>query len=106
MRSEVWSKRDSKRLFEIAAKTLDAPAGLFEVFGLCGVGNAKGRPQSERGALNDRHSFGFEQFGDEILVRRNRPARGRRLADRPCAGGIHVERALRLGTGNSLRLIE
>src|SRR5712691_10235339 len=41
--------------FEVAAETLDAPAGFLHVLGLGGIGDAEGRVEAERRALHHRH---------------------------------------------------
>jgi hypothetical protein len=48
------------QLPQIAAKTLDALAGVFEVGGFGGVGNPERRTQAKRRALHHRDAFGFQ----------------------------------------------
>src|SRR3984957_3591612 len=65
---------------QIAAKALDAFAGIFEVGGLGGVGDTECRAQAERRALHHRDAFGFQQLRDEVLVVLDHLARRRSLA--------------------------
>src|ERR1043166_9530043 len=93
-------------LLQIAAEALDAPAGLFQVFGLGRVGDAERRPDAERRALHHRAALGVQQLGHEVLVSRKRLARRRGPADRAGAGWIDIERALRPRAFEALRLVE
>ncbi|CAO3427615.1 hypothetical protein [Azospirillum endophyticum] len=51
------------------AEPLNAPARLFELFGRSGIGNPEMSRRSVSRAVNDRHRFGIEQLGGELLVR-------------------------------------
>src|SRR5262245_25829770 len=84
------------RLFQSPAEGLDAPAGLFHVLGLGRIGNAEGGTEAERRALHHRHALGLQELGHEVLVGDELVAGGRDPADGAGAGGIDVERALRL----------
>src|SRR5262249_35516721 len=88
------------------AKALDAAAGLFEVLGRGGVGNAKGRPEPKGRAVYYRDAFGGEELRDEILVDRNLLPRRRGLADRALAERKDVEGALGLRASDAFRLVE
>src|SRR5437762_4690851 len=81
-----------RRLFQVAAEPLDAAAGLFQVFGLGGVGDAERRAEAERRTLHHRDTLGFQELGDEILVGRELLAGRRGLAHGAGAGRIDVER--------------
>ena len=81
-------------LRQIAAEPLDAPAGLFQVRSLGGVGNAERGRQTKGGAVHHGDPFGRKQLLHEVLVGRELLARGRGLADGAGAGRIDIERAL------------
>src|SRR5438445_9207143 len=82
------------RLSQIAAKALDALAGVFEIGGFRRIGDPERRTKPERRTLHHRDAFGLEQLGDEVLVVADRLARRRRLADGAGAGRVDIERAL------------
>src|SRR5205807_7423812 len=73
---------DYLKLSQIAAKALDALAGVFEIGRLRRIGDPERRTEPERRTLHHRDAFGFEQLGDEVLVIADRLARWRALADR------------------------
>src|ERR1700722_20009223 len=60
--------RDIACLSQIAAKALDAFAGVFEIGGLGGVRDAECRSKPERRALHHRDAFRLQKLGDEIFV--------------------------------------
>src|SRR6266446_5558351 len=93
-------------LLQIPAEPLDAPTGFFQIFGPGRVGDAERRAGAECGALHHGDPFGVEQLGDEVLVGLQPFAGRRQLADRPAAGRIDIERALRLRAGDAFRLVE
>src|SRR5882757_1074489 len=105
----MLQRRRSARLFglfQIAAESLDAAAGLFEILGLGRVGNPERRPKAERRTLHHRDAFGLEQLGDEILVIAELLASRRRLADRARAGRIDVESTFRPRALDAIGLVE
>src|ERR1700754_11953 len=111
--SRWWARRKSAfahhtrtALSQIAAKTLDALAGLFEVGGFGGVGNPECRPKSERRTLHHRDAFGLQQLRDEVLVVFDHLAVWRGLADGAGAGRVDIERALGPRARNALGLVE
>src|SRR5271156_1929374 len=73
-------------LSQIAAKSLDALAGLFEIGGLGGVGDPERGPKSERGSLHHGNALVLQKLGDEILVIADQLAGRRGLADSAGAG--------------------
>src|SRR3954447_3882473 len=79
------------RSAQIAAKALDAFAGILKIRVLGGVRNSEGRAEAERRTLHDRDTFGFEQLGDEVLVIGDHLASWRRLADRAGAGRVNIK---------------
>src|SRR5215475_10892021 len=86
--TDLFSTRSShaETLAQIAAKALDALAGIFEVAGLGRIGDAERGSEPECGTLHDRDAFSFKQLGDEVLVITKLLARRRGLADRAGAG--------------------
>ncbi|MCY1296504.1 hypothetical protein D9M70_458930 [compost metagenome] len=56
--------------------------------------------------MHDGNAFGFEQLGDEILVRLDDLARRRGLADQAGAGRVDVEGAFRRRARNALGLVQ
>src|SRR5262245_9954760 len=97
---------DCRRSAQIAAEALDAAARLFELRGRRRIRDAERRAQAERRALDDGDAFGFEQFGDEVLVGLDLLAGWRGLADSPGAERVDVERAIRLGAVEPFCLVE
>src|SRR5262245_43995769 len=85
----------NNRLAQIAAKALDALAGVLEVRRLGRIGDAEGRSQAEGRSLHHRDALGFQQFRDKILVIGEHLARRRGLADGAGAGRIDIEGAFR-----------
>src|SRR5262249_19336000 len=97
---------EKRRLFQVSAEALDAAAGLFQVLGLGGVGDAERRAVAERRALHHRDALGLQKLGDEVLVGRKLLAGRRGLAHRTGAGRIDVERAFRLRALEAVGLVE
>src|SRR6266566_3847036 len=93
-------------LSQIAAKALDAFAGVLEIGSLGRVGNAERRAEPERRALHHRNALVLQKLGDEIIVVGDHLARRRSLADGAGAGRIDVECTLRPRTIDALGLIE
>src|SRR5579885_2883389 len=98
--------RGRRRLCQVPAEALDATTGLFQIFGLRRVGNAKGRSEAEGRALHHRHAFRLQQLRDEIRVVCEFAARGRGLADGAGTGWINIEGTLRHRAFDALRLVE
>src|SRR5262249_19327567 len=91
---------------QISAKPLDALARLLKGGRGGRVGDAERWAEAERRALDHRHPLGFQKLGHEILVGEDLLAGWRRLADGTKAGGIDVERSLRLRAVEALGLVE
>src|SRR6202011_2753763 len=91
---------------QVAAKALDAFAGVFEIGGLGGVGDPERRAKPERRALHHGDALRLQELGDEILVVADHLAGRRSLADGTGAGRIDVEGALRPRAIDALGLIE
>src|SRR6266567_6658596 len=106
MKKSPADECDASPLSQIATKALDAFAGVLEIGGLGGVGNAECRAEPERRTLHHRDAFVLQKLGDEILVVGDHLARRRSLADGAGAGRIDVERTLRPRTIDALGLIE
>src|SRR5215471_16539953 len=94
------------RLFQIAAKALNARAGFLKRRGRRRIGNAERRTQPERRALHHGDSLGLEKFGDEILVGRELLAGRRHLTNATAARRVDVEGAFRLWAAYAIRLVE
>ncbi len=84
-------------LLQAAAEALNARAGLREGFPSKSHTKCGRRASLEGCAVHDGHAFLFEQGGDEVFVRLDKLTLGARLADRACARGVDVERALGFG---------
>src|SRR3984885_2439199 len=93
--ARLQTRDDATRLSQIAAKSLDAFAGIIEIGGLGRVGNPECRTEPERRTLHHRDAFGLQQLGDEVLVIAEHLARRRRLADGAGAGRGAMEGAVR-----------
>src|SRR5262245_44084092 len=96
----------NNRLAKIAAKALDALAGVFEVRGLGRIGDAEGRSQAKRRTLHDGDALGFQKLGDKVLVIAEHLAGRRLLADGAGAGRIDIERAFRTRTVDAVGLVQ
>src|SRR5882724_272737 len=97
---------DCLGLSQIAAKALDAFAGVFEIGGLGGVGDPERWAKPERRALHHGDALRLQKLGDEILVVADHLAGRRSLADSAGAGRIDVEGAFRPRAIDALGLIE
>src|SRR5262245_54495673 len=84
-------------LAQRATEPLDAPAGILENLGRRRIGQPEIRPKPEGGAVHHRDALGFEQLGNEVLVRLDRVAGWGLAADRLGARRIDVERSFRHG---------
>src|SRR6478736_8040287 len=93
-------------LSQIAAKALDAFAGVLQIGSPGRVGNAERRAEPERRALHHRDAFVFQKLGDEILIVGDHLARRRSLADGAGAGRVDIESPLRSRAIDPLGLVE
>src|SRR5215813_8761423 len=96
----------SNRLAQIAAKALDALAGVFEVRRLGRIGDAEGRSKAEGRSLHHSDAFSFQKLRDKILVIGEQLARRRGLADGAGAGRIDVKGAFRARAVDAPRLVQ
>src|SRR5216684_940360 len=93
-------------LFEGGAGPLDARARLGQRLGRGRVGDAEMRAEAKGRPLHHRDALRLEEIFDEVAVVRDPLALRRRAADRPGAGRVDVEGALRLGAEQPLGLVE
>src|SRR6516225_10499318 len=95
-----------RQLAQIAAKALDALAGILEIARLGRVGNPERRAKPERRTLHHGNALGFQELGDKAFVVLDHIARWRGPADRARTGRIDIERTLRPRTVDALGLVE
>src|SRR5215475_14459334 len=93
-------------LLQIPTEALDTAAGFLKVFGFRRIGNAKRRAKAKCGALHHRHTLGFQELGDKVLIASELLSRGRDLAH--CAGArrIDIEGAFRRRAFDAVGLVE